>query len=300
MLQALPGQAAPAASGVRLVLFLPADKVANTTLTDNIRRITIDLQEWSRKQLGGKTFSIASSDVEVCKSSLPERYFQARPWDTISEELSKCVPWKYNDPDYTWVVYAAVLQQCGTQNNIGAGTTGITIMGQGDVDGLSGAATGVNECKHQWQFEFDRWTGGLGHELGHAMGLPHPPGCDQQLPSCDHKALMSSGMYDYPNTYLREDDKAALSKSPFYSVNGIRTEDRLFNWAEASYPTLFSNRGRVMLSAGGYYYREYPQSGNWLAIKDGRVYAYGTLTQGQALDLGTVESFLPQVTRDGF
>ena len=30
-----------------------------------------------------------------------------------------------------------------------------------------------------------RWIGGLAHELGHALGLLHPPGCEEGLASCD-------------------------------------------------------------------------------------------------------------------
>ena len=60
-----------------------------------------------------------------------------------------------------------------------------------------------------------RWIGGLGHELGHAFGLPHPPGCDEGSPTCDRDALMSDGYTSYPNTYLRDDEKAILLASPF-------------------------------------------------------------------------------------
>ena len=50
------------------------------------------------------------------------------------------------------------------------------------------------------------------HELGHAYGLPHPPGCDQSLPKCDSNALKWSGFYyGFPdNSYLREDEKSIL------------------------------------------------------------------------------------------
>ena len=61
----------------------------------------------------------------------------------------------------------------------------------------------------------DRWIGGGGHELGHALGLPHPPGCDEGLPTCDWEALMYVGYDDWPHTHLRDDEKAVLLASPF-------------------------------------------------------------------------------------
>jgi hypothetical protein len=59
----------------------------------------------------------------------------------------------------------------------------------------------------------------LGHELGHALGLPHPPGCDQGLPSCDSNALMWLGYTTWPQTHLRPADRATLDASPFMGLD---------------------------------------------------------------------------------
>ena len=61
----------------------------------------------------------------------------------------------------------------------------------------------------------NRWIGGLAHEMGHAFGLPHPPGCDEGLSTCDHGALMATGYADWPNTYLRDDEKEVLLEGRF-------------------------------------------------------------------------------------
>ena len=64
-------------------------------------------------------------------------------------------------------------------------------------------------------FGIGRWIGGGGHELGHALGLPHPPGCEARLLTCDRNALMWTGYAAWPNTYLREDEKAVLLAAQF-------------------------------------------------------------------------------------
>ena len=55
----------------------------------------------------------------------------------------------------------------------------------------------------------------MAHELGHALGLPHPPGCDDGESGCDTLSLMWAGYAIYPDTYLRADEKEALLWSPF-------------------------------------------------------------------------------------
>jgi hypothetical protein len=74
----------------------------------------------------------------------------------------------------------------------------------------------VSECGESFDFPVGRYIGGLGHELGHTFGLPHPPGCDDGLPTCDENALMWAGYVSYPDTYLRDDEKQMLLKSPYF------------------------------------------------------------------------------------
>lgn len=64
----------------------------------------------------------------------------------------------------------------------------------------------------------NRWIGGLGHDLGHAFGLPHPPACEDANPAttCPDGALTSTGYASYPNTYLLPSDKSILETSPFF------------------------------------------------------------------------------------
>jgi hypothetical protein len=62
-----------------------------------------------------------------------------------------------------------------------------------------------------------RWVGGLGHELGHAFGLPHPPECESNSASCPSTALMWLGYISYPNAQLTDGDRTKLNQSRFFA-----------------------------------------------------------------------------------
>ncbi len=87
-----------------------------------------------------------------------------------------------------------------------------------DLEGLGGAPCtlsdeGVTYCQPQ-----TRWVGGAGHEIGHSLGLPHPPGCDSGATICDthaQRSLMWAGYANYPATYLIDSEKQYLLKSIF-------------------------------------------------------------------------------------
>ncbi|GAB6041408.1 c-type cytochrome [Endothiovibrio diazotrophicus] len=64
--------------------------------------------------------------------------------------------------------------------------------------------------------------------------------------------------------------------------------DGVFDWAEATYPFLFSGSTGSQTMAG-YYFRHYPEHDVFLAIRGDRFYFYdGTRPQDGMLDLGTV------------
>ena len=88
------------------------------------------------------------------------------------------------------------------------------MLGRWDLLGLTDPG-GSHPCGHGGQ-PHGRWVGGLGHELGHASGLPHPPGCDSGRPTCDSEALMWTGYASWPDTYLRDDERTKLRESPFF------------------------------------------------------------------------------------
>jgi hypothetical protein len=131
---------------------------------------------------------------------------------------------RFNDPANIWAYYIdadPICNECG-----GCGTSGVLVVSANDLRGLAGDKSGFtdpcNPTPPGPQPPPPRWIGGLGHELGHAFGLAHPPGCDDGAPvTCDANALMWQGLYAYPNTYLRDDERAILLNSPFFIFNVV-------------------------------------------------------------------------------
>lgn len=64
-----------------------------------------------------------------------------------------------------------------------------------------------------------RWVGGMGHELGHTVGLPHPAACEPTYTSsCPNDALMWWGYTTYPTATFTSADLTTLNASPFIAT----------------------------------------------------------------------------------
>ena len=156
----------------------------------------------------------------------------ATPWDKVVEGVQHCAPVQGETSDFTWVIYPDVMESCDEYleggedaTELGRGGLGLTILHRGDIEGVTNPGGEYYFCGDgPYPGHLGRWIGGLGHELGHTLGLPHPPGCDEGLPTCDFPALMAYGFETYPDTYLRADDKEILIRSPFFE--GEPTYDR--------------------------------------------------------------------------
>ena len=221
---------------VRIIYAVGSDRAFQSASLLGMRRAATDLQAWLATQLGGKTILLNSPIVETCVLPRPAAYYAGDSYNKVLADVTVCVPAKWNDPNFRWVIYAEVDEICNV-GNLGKGGSGTTIMGHGDIAGLGGQRTYTGICGDTYIFGFDRWTGGLGHELGHALGLAHPPGCDQSptASSCDSNALMWAGFYNFPNTYLRPDDKAILANSPFILATTVAARKSM---TEYYYPRL--------------------------------------------------------------
>jgi len=97
------------------------------------------------------------------------------------------------------------------------GTTRVTVLPANDLRGLVGQPN-VPLCPGQRPDVHRpcRWVGGHGHELGHPLGLSHPPVCHSAR-SCPDDALMWMRFPNYPDTPPLPEDKPSPNANPFFA-----------------------------------------------------------------------------------
>jgi hypothetical protein len=203
----------PSLRRVRVIYLVSRDRDENVEYTAAIEHAIRDLQKWYARQLSGPTFRLSDPAVEVVKSNRPADWFYGNPngnhqdnwgYNNTFAEAKQLRGANHNDPMFVWVVYS------DGPGNMGRGGSGVTCLPEDDLLGLIG--------KHPTQKDKLRWIAGLGHELGHAFGLPHPSDTKKHA-----DAIMWAGIYGkYPDkTYLTHEDKQILMRSPFfYHKNG--------------------------------------------------------------------------------
>ena len=161
---------------VRVIYAAPSDREFRADASEGIAHAIVDLQSWYRRELGGLTFSIYEATPEVCRMSEPEAYYESgNAWARVVEGVQPCAPVEHGHPDFVWVIYPDVEEACDEPHELGAGRWGLTILP--DIEGITNPGKEFYRCGERSYFDpIGRWIGGLGHELGHALGLPHPPG----------------------------------------------------------------------------------------------------------------------------
>ena len=215
-LDVLVPSVAPQPRAVRLLYLAPQSREFRDDYERAIRGAFVDIQDWYGRQLGGAAFTIYSLEIERCRLTREVDFYLSDSYSKVLADAQRCLPVTAGQPPTAWVLYADVGHGCNLPGRLGVGSPGLTIMGQDDLQGLNDESQIHDGCQVVPKLTLGRWRGGAAHELGHAFGLPHPPGCDAGAPDCDRNALMWSGYTSYPNTYLRDEEKAALRASAFY------------------------------------------------------------------------------------
>jgi len=89
------------------------------------------------------------------------------------------------------------------------------------------------------------------------------------------------------STEIESDPRAKALASPRMPTTGA-----LLDWAETAFPQFFPSR-RITQSLPPYLYRYYPESGNYLGVADGKIYALGPLvgSNSEPAYIGLVADF---------
>jgi hypothetical protein len=204
------------ASFVRTLYVVPNDRDLRRDYANAVRDAMRDLQSWYRDQLSGRSFVLFTNEPEECRLPRAADYYAVDTWQKVLDDVQVCAPVARGARDTVWVLYVDVVHACNTPGRLGAGTQGLVMLPRQDMDGLIGARY-LDDCGREYRLPPSRYVGGLGHELGHGFGLPHPPGCDEGSAICDQNSLMWLGYVNYPATYLRPEEKEYLLRLSFFN-----------------------------------------------------------------------------------
>lgn len=76
-----------------------------------------------------------------------------------------------------------------------------------------------------------------------------------------------------------------------FAENFLINSNKLFDFAEKTYPQFFSPSGIITATLDNYLVRYYPDTGNYIGTQDGNVYAYGNIFNG-LFKAGTISDFI--------
>lgn len=197
---------------IRVAYLIPSDQAYRAEYEKSMISAMESLKGFYASQLDGANFTYTVRRYRLPKEQTA-RWFQGngQPGDYWERALAggfAATGGFFDDPNNRWIflVDAPILS-----NQYAGGTNGVAVLHQNDIQGLAGLLPGQ---------PVGRFIGGLGHEIGHALTLPHPSDCPG--PAHCSTDLMYLGYLIYPNNVrLTQEDKATLRQSQFFQAKSI-------------------------------------------------------------------------------
>lgn len=210
----------PSKYRVRTVYLVPSDRQPREEYRRALVQGLKNAQIWYAQHVDGRrTFTLSDSIVETVRTTHTADWYATQPngvpeayrwWTNARDDAFAVTGGRLRDSTTIWLYYIDSDPPPGQYATLGA--AGVALLGGSELRGLAGLSATEKRC---------RFVGSLSHELGHALGLPHPPSCESNSPSCPGNALMWTAYADYPNAVFTADDQAILSTSPFLSRQAV-------------------------------------------------------------------------------
>ena len=180
------------------------DKAALNNALDTV-------QAWYKSELNGKTFV---GNVQSCSLPNVADYYAVDSRSKVLEDVASCESVKLDDSNTRWLIYADVTHECRTPGALELSDETVNVFSRLELDGLTGRGY-ADDCGNVYERSPQYYEGQMAHALGLSLGLRYPAGCFEDKSNCDEDSLMWTGYTQFPDTYLSENDKTELFKTPF-------------------------------------------------------------------------------------